>query len=260
MITVLFISLLCHNQGTCSEAPYRYLNCGYRLPLVGGTDKMSSDVPVGMYRTYTRIPDEEFSYESWCNNVARGRTFLSSGPIISLKVDGREIGDTVKMSGPGTVEVEVTAESIFPIHTLELVRAGRVVATADSSGGARRLEIRERVRVDGHTWLAARCGGPGYYGFAHHDVWNRGVFAHTSPVYVACGGDWWMFDKAVAQYMLTLIEGDLEYIKHSSAQHRHGTVTHRHGEDDHTAFLSRPFLEAQDAIHRRAQGLGVSIE
>ena len=31
---------------------YRYLNCGYRLPLVGGTDKMSSDVPVGLYRTY----------------------------------------------------------------------------------------------------------------------------------------------------------------------------------------------------------------
>ena len=51
---------------------YKYLNCGYRLPLVGGTDKMSSDVPVGLYRTYTRIPDEEFSYESWCNNVARG--------------------------------------------------------------------------------------------------------------------------------------------------------------------------------------------
>ena len=26
---------------------YRYLNCGYRLPLVGGTDKMMSNVPVG---------------------------------------------------------------------------------------------------------------------------------------------------------------------------------------------------------------------
>ena len=64
---------------------YRYLNCGYRLPLVGGTDKMSSDVPVGMYRTYVRIPDdEEFTYESWCRNVAKGRTILSGGPIIHL--------------------------------------------------------------------------------------------------------------------------------------------------------------------------------
>ena len=28
---------------------YRYLNCGYRLPLVGGTDKMGNDVPVGAW-------------------------------------------------------------------------------------------------------------------------------------------------------------------------------------------------------------------
>ena len=77
---------------------YRYLNCGYRLPLVGGTDKMSSDVPVGLYRTYARIPDdEEFSYEAWCRSVAEGRTFLSGGPIIHLSVDGREVGDTVSV-------------------------------------------------------------------------------------------------------------------------------------------------------------------
>ena len=253
------IEMLRQNPFNHSEY-YKYLNCGYRLPLVGGTDKMSSDVPVGLYRTYVRIPDEEFSYESWCRNVANGRTFLSGGPIISLRVDGKEIGDTVEMSAPGKVEVEATAESTIPIHTLELVQAGRVVASAQSSGGARRLEIRERVRIDGHTWLAARCGGPQYYGIAHHDGWNRGVFAHTSPVYVACGGDWWMFDKAVAQYMLTLIEGDLAYIKHTSGQHRHGTVTHRHGEDDHVGFLNRPFLEAQDAIHRRARELGVNIQ
>jgi hypothetical protein len=30
---------------------YRYLNGGYRLSLVGGTDKMSSEVPVGLYHT-----------------------------------------------------------------------------------------------------------------------------------------------------------------------------------------------------------------
>ena len=35
---------------------YQYLNYGYRLPLVGGTDKMSGDVPVGLYRTYARLP------------------------------------------------------------------------------------------------------------------------------------------------------------------------------------------------------------
>ena len=233
---------------------YRYLNCGYRLPLVGGTDKMSSDVPVGLYRTYVKIPEDEgFSYESWCRNVARGRTFLSGGPIVHFTVDGHETGDTVRISGPGTVEVEAWAESILPINTLQIIQGGRVVASTESRNGARRLELREKLRVDGHTWLAARCGGPDYLGSVHYDVWRRGIFAHTSPVYVACGGDWWMFDKATAQYMLTLVEGDLTYIRESSGQHTHGNVTHHHGEADHMAYLERPFLEARQAIEQRTR-------
>src|SRR5262249_26295269 len=93
---------------------YRYLNCGYRLPLVGGTDKMTSDVPVGLYRTYVRIPaDQEFTYDTWCANLKAGRTFLSGGPVITFKVDGHEVGDTVRLPGNGgMVEVEARVESI----------------------------------------------------------------------------------------------------------------------------------------------------
>jgi hypothetical protein len=150
---------------------YRYLNGGYRLPLVGGTDKMTSDVPVGMYRAYVRV-DDEFSYESWCRGMASGRTFLSGGPMIHLSVDGAEIGDTVSLSSAGTVEVEAWAESIFPIHTLQIVQSGRVVASADDAKGARRLELRERLRIDGNTWLAARCGGPSFTAVPHRDGWG----------------------------------------------------------------------------------------
>ena len=99
----------------------------------------------------------------------------------------------------------------------------------------------------------------GHLESAHFDAWRRGIFAHTSPVYVACGGDWWMFDSETAQYMLTLIEGDLEYIRHSSTQLDHGSVTHHHGEEDHLAYLERPFHEARTAIHDRMHRLGVSL-
>ena len=116
----------------------------------------------------------------------------------------------------------------------------------------RRLELKEKIKVDGHSWLAARCSGPNYYdGVPHHDVWSRGIFAHTSPIYVACGGDWQMFDEAATKYMLTLIEGGLTYIGGMAPQHIPGTITHRHGEDDHIAFLRRPFLEAREAVQRR---------
>lgn len=239
---------------------YRYLNCGYRLPLVGGTDKMSSEVPVGLYRTYVYIPqDEPFTYETWCKHLKAGRTFLSGGPLISLTVDGHMIGDTLRLpKSGGTVEVEAWAESTLPIHTLQIVQQGRVVAATEEAKGTRRLRLKTTLKIDGHTWLAARAGGPGYAAAVpHQDVWSRGIFAHTSPIYVACGGDWWLFDREVAQYMLTLVDGALTYIRESGPQYPAGTVTHHHGEEDHLAYLERPFVEAREAIHRRMHELGI---
>jgi hypothetical protein len=239
---------------------YRYLNHGYRLPLVGGTDKMSNQVPVGLYRTYVHIPpDEGFTYESWCRNLRAGRTFHSGGPILDLAVDGHRPGDTLKLSGNGgTVEVEAVAESVLPIHRLEIVQQGRVVAATEERGGARRLRLREKLRLKGHSWLAARVGGPGYGdAVAHHDVWRRAIMAHTSPVYVQVGGEWSLYDAGAATYMVTLVEGSLAYIRTRSRQHRPGTVTHFHGEEDHQAFLERPFQEALEALHARMHAMGV---
>ena len=239
---------------------YRYLNGGYRLPLVGGTDKMTSEVPVGLYRTYVYIPpDEEFTYANWCKNLTAGRTFLSGGPIISFSVDGHRVGDTVKLPGNGgAVEVEAHAESIFPIHSLEVVQQGNVVASTGDSRGVRRLSVKTKLKVERDTWLAARAGGPGYFdAVPHHDVWSRGILAHTSPIYVACGGEWSMFDPGTASYMLTLIDGSLTYIREVSPRYAPETVTHHHGEPDHLAYLERPFLEAREAIHRRMHELGI---
>jgi hypothetical protein len=239
---------------------YRYLNCGYRLPLVGGTDKMTADVPVGLYRTYVRIPNgEEFSYENWCHHLRAGRTFHSGGPIIDFTVDGHQIGDTISLPGNGgTMEVEATAESILPIHRLEIVQQGRVVAATEEAAGTRRLHLRARLPITSHTWLAARVGGPGYSNAVpHFDGWRRGIMAHTSPIYIAVGGEWWLYDAGVSAYMLTLVEGSLAYIRERSRRDRPGMVTHAHGEADHQAFLERPFQEALAALHARMHRFGL---
>ena len=239
---------------------YRYLNCGYKLPLVGGTDKMTSDVPVGVYRTYVHIPEnEEFNYNNWCKYMRAGNTFLSGGPMIRLTVDGQPIGSTINLPGNGgTVEVEASADSIFPIHTLQIVQAGEVVASTEENEGVHQLSLKANLKVDKHSWLAARCGGPNYaQAVPHHDGWRRGIIAHTSPIYIAVGSEWWMFDPETANYMLTLIEGGLSYIRQTARHHEPGTVTHHHGEHDHLEFLSRPFQEARKAIHRRMHQLGI---
>ncbi len=252
------VEMLVHSEYNHLEY-YRYLNCGYRLPLAGGTDKMSSDVPVGIYRTYAYIPpDEPFTYDNWCKALRGGNTFLSAGPIIRFTVNGQPIGDTVNLPGNGgTVEIEASAESTLPIHTLEIVQQGRVVASTEDRKGARNLSLKTSLKIEGHTWLAARCAGPNYTSIPHHDGWRRGIMAHTSPVYVACGGPYWLFDLENAQYMLSLIEGGLSYIKRRSWQHKPGTTTHHHGGEDHEAFLEAPYRQAREAIHRRMHELNI---
>lgn len=250
------VEILVHSHYNHLEY-YRYLNAGYRLPLVGGTDKMTSDVPVGLYRTYVALPtDQEFTYDNWCRALRAGNTFLSGGPILRFSVDGQPPGAMLRLSA-GTVEVEATARSIFPIHTLQVVRQGEVVAATEEARGARELRLRATIEVEADTWLAARCGGPGYDTIQHHDGWRRGIMAHTSPVYVRRGEEYRVLDPAAARYMLTLLHGGLDYIRHRSPQHPPGTATHHHREEDHGAYLERPFQEALAAVHRRLHELGI---
>ena len=240
---------------------YRYLNNGYRLPLVGGTDKMSSDVPVGLYRTYVYIPpEEEFTYESWCRHLKQGNTFQSGGPLLRLRVEGQPIGSTVMLGRDGgTVSVQAEAISVLPIHTLQLVQQGRVVAEVNDAKGTHALRLDTKLAITQNTWLAARCGGPGYFAqpVAHHDCWRRNIMAHTSPVYLACGGDWWLIDRANCEYMLTLIHGGLAYMRQRATMDRPERTTHHHSAADHEQFLEEPFQQAIAALHHRMHQHGI---
>jgi hypothetical protein len=175
---------------------YRYLDAGYRLPFVGGTDKMSAEVPLGQVRTWARLGDgEALTFEAWASALRAGRTFVSSGPIIELRVDGVEPGGTLELSARGTVEVEAIARAAQPIISgLEIVLDGQVVAAVGASGppmgvaeGARAvsdLALREHVRVERSGWIAARSRSPYAIGSAFASV----MAAHTSAVYLDVAG------------------------------------------------------------------------
>jgi hypothetical protein len=163
-------------------------------------------------------------------------------------VAGLSPGGTVELSGPGTVSLHATVRSIFPLRSLEVVCNGEVVAKAEAGGG-RQAEISEELRIDEHSWLACRAFGAGH----HLDDWSRPVFAHTSPVYVACGGDWTMTDPEGIRYIRTLVEGAREYVRHTAVRRSDRLTTHHHGEPDHLAWLERPFAEALRALEERGR-------
>ncbi|WP_067181435.1 CehA/McbA family metallohydrolase [Microtetraspora niveoalba] len=232
---------------------YRYLNAGYRIPLVGGTDKMSSEVPIGLIRTYAQVPpEEELDYWAWCRAVQGGATFVTSGPLLHMDVNGHRPGQDVSAPGGGPVRVEARVESIFDLERIEIVMNGRVVAEHRSERPARALELVADLPVTEDSWIAARCYGPGADVARHHDVWARPIMAHTSPVYVRTGEGYGRFDEGTVRHMLNLIDGSLAYIDERSRSVWPGRACHRHGQEDHMAFLRAPFLQARELLRARS--------
>jgi hypothetical protein len=217
---------------------YRYLNCGMRVAAVGGTDKMSAGMPVGGARTYAKLdPNDAFTFENWGKAVRAGRTFTTSGPLIDMTVEGSHVGDVIDLpAGGASLEVSAQASCIWPIHRLELLLNGRVVASTDAKAGAKSLALREKVSVTESSWLAARCG-------ANQMVWHCwpiALGAHTSPVYVQVGRKRQLC-AADAAYMLTLIDGGLAYLD---------TLSVRYNEERHRA-MKRVFEEARMKLVNR---------
>ena len=184
---------------------YRYLNCGYRVAVCGGTDKMGARTPLGWVRTYALTdPNRPFNYGNWARAVRAGRTFSSSGPLIDITVEGQGIGGTIAMKSPGAeLEIDARAQSIFPLGRIEIVQNGRVIASERGNNSTRKLRVRCKAKVKGSGWIAARCLGPSKHPAAY-------TAAHTSPVYVKVG-DTRAFDGPAAEHMLALVEGTMEY-------------------------------------------------
>jgi hypothetical protein len=161
---------------------YRFLNLGYRLPIVAGTDKMSAEVPVGAVRAYVHLLDDEaLTFDSWAVAVRAGRTFVTSGPVLELTVDGQEPGAVIAMPSAGRLEVTVRARAAQPVITdLELVVNGRVVAATSDPAGSGELQIHEDVEVAGSAWIAARSRSASEI----RSAFTSSMAAHTSPVYV----------------------------------------------------------------------------
>jgi hypothetical protein len=228
----------------------RVLNAGYRLPLVGGTDKMTADVAVGQVRTYAALPPgAPPDVAAWLDAVRRGACYATSGPLLDFTADGEGPGSELRPR-PGTaVALRAAAVSIFPLGRLEIVANGRVIAAAEGAG-AERLDLSHVLIPEGATWVAARVfAGPQMP--RHHDVWGRPVMAHASPVYIGAGGPYARFDAAALRHLRALCEGVRLHMTTLAATRWPGAATQRHGQADHMAHLLAPIDEALARIDAR---------
>lgn len=155
---------------------YRFLNCGFRLPVSAGSASGVKAAPLGYNRVYVKV-DGPFGYAQWFQSLKSGRSFATNGPMLFLTVDGQEPGSTLPGAGPSVAKYRIRAEaqSIRPIDRLEIIHQGRVLHAVrrPDSRRAWAVDLQADLAVPG--WVAARC----------FERAGRTVrFAHTSPVYI----------------------------------------------------------------------------
>ncbi len=172
---------------------YRLMNCGVMLPPAAGTDLPNNPYRepwqpfLGSMRMYVKLPGGDRGSYAWNAAVKRGNVFATSGPMISLKVNGAGPGETVSLPvGGGEITVEAKLNGPRDLRSLELVGNGQVLASSGKQIEAgepavKTLVIRKTLRVDESTWLASRGIG------SRIEALRQDAVAHTAAVQVIVG-------------------------------------------------------------------------
>lgn len=150
---------------------YEFLNLGFKLAAAAGSDAPWGGT-VGDSRVYV-YTGRAFNADDWFSGLRRGRTFVTTGPMLELTVDGKLPGDEIRLAAGRKLRVHSAASAGYlnqPMGTLEIVVNGTVVRSRPVESGRAGLDF--DLPLEHSAWVAARTGG-----------------AHTTPVYVTIAGE-----------------------------------------------------------------------
>lgn len=156
------------------EIYYHILNSGLRIPPSAGSASGVLPNPVGYNRVYVHT-GEKFSWDAWWAGLRRGRSFVTNGPLLICKVNGKLAGNTfVVESGKKTaIDLDIVIHSDDRVPAVEVVWNGKVVKSI-SIPDRTAAGLTAKVEVEGPGWLLVR---------AITDRKDTFRFASTAPWY-----------------------------------------------------------------------------
>ncbi len=141
------------------------LNHGYRVRATASSDATFDNEgrgTPGKVRVYTHLGGAS-SIADAAAAIRRGRSFVTSGPLLLLDIDGHEPGDTIAVAGPQRRVARVRAwPSGIPgerLTSVELIRNGEVFKTFPVSDQAGEFAAEHAWVEEGGAWVIARCFG-----------------------------------------------------------------------------------------------------
>jgi hypothetical protein len=168
---------------------YRLLNLGIRVTPAAGTDWPYSDFP-GVVRFFVKV-DGPFNLDKWFESFGRGRSFVTNGPTLDFTVNGKIMGEELRVKRGTKLDIAATARlnpDVDSLDRLELVVGGDVTDTA-ASGGTDSASLRKQITAERSMWIAVRAYGG-------KQAPNNMTVAHSAPIYVVVDGEpAWNRDK-----------------------------------------------------------------
>jgi len=187
---------------------YALLNCGFRMRPTAGTASGVHPVPLGFGRVYVDLPDG-FTYEKWIEGLGDGRSFVTTGPMLTVRVDDQPPGATIRRESPGKQSYRLSgiASSSRPLRPIEILAAGQVVRRIDAANrktdrGGYESPIDVDVDLGGSSWIAVRV-------FEDRPD-ERIRFAHSSPVHVDVSGRPLRPRREEVDYLIRRMKEELE--------------------------------------------------
>jgi putative membrane-bound dehydrogenase-like protein len=164
---------------------YQILNIGYRFPCVGASDYPACR-KLGDCQTYVYNKDQP-DFAAWLKGASEGRSFVTTGPLLILDVNGKAPGDVIRQTGAGPHHIEARVRAtceVAPIQSIQLIVNGKVVHERSIPPGEARgrwIKLEHSLDLTQSSWIAARASGRAPSGAPDAE-------AHTNPVYVYLDG------------------------------------------------------------------------
>jgi hypothetical protein len=178
---------------------YALLNMGFHLEPSAGSSFGVHPVPLGWSRVYVHVKGK-FDPESWFLALEEGHSFVTTGPMILLKVNGLEPGEEYHgRNFPLSVTISLEILAPDPSQQAEIIVNGAVypITLLPESGRRYAYQGKMSLSLEGSSWIAARW---------LEKEGDTASVAHTAPVY------FWDRDLPIpipqsdAQYFLKRVE------------------------------------------------------
>jgi hypothetical protein len=198
--------------GRWSQAIYFHLlNCGLRLPPSASSGSGVGPNPLGYNRVYVHCGDE-LTWESWWQNLRKGRVTVTNGPLLQPRVNGELPGHVFRADEGGTVQLDITLNlsTREKIEYLEVVKDGRVEHEVRLDQWAKEGGRLPTVAFDRSGWLLIRARTNNTQTFRS---------AITGPYYVEIGYQP-TISKTSAQFFVDWVTERAKQLKLTDADQR----------------------------------------